>query len=62
VKLEGKFEEKSVNSKISQEIETKMFEKISQCCKEFVGTHNFHNYSKNLRAKDAQAQRYILNF
>jgi tRNA pseudouridine38-40 synthase len=37
-------------------------EKINSCCSEFVGSHNFHNYSKNLRAKDPQSQRYILRF
>lgn len=39
-----------------------MLKKVSECCDIFKGTHNFHNYSKNLRAKDAQAQRYILDF
>ena len=28
----------------------------------YIGTHNFHNYSKNLKAKDAQAQRYVIKF
>jgi tRNA pseudouridine(38-40) synthase len=39
-----------------------LLEKLKGCCKQFIGTHNFHNYSKGLNAKDAEAQRYILDF
>lgn len=36
--------------------------KINQCCAKFIGTHNFHNYSKNLKAKDPESKRYIMEF
>ncbi len=27
-----------------------------------MGTHNFHNYSRDLKAKDPEANRYIISF
>lgn len=44
-----------------QEI-AKALEKVNDCCARFIGTHNFHNYSKNLKCKDPKARRYILEF
>lgn len=29
-----------------------ILEKINKCSQQFVGTHNFHNYSRDLKAKD----------
>ena len=29
-----------------------LIEFINKCCKQFIGTHNFHNYSKGLKATD----------
>lgn len=34
--------------------------KINECCSKFLGTHNFHNYSRDLKAKDPKAKRYIM--
>ena len=39
-----------------------LLDKINECCGFYIGTHNFHNYSKTLRAKDPQSQRYIIQF
>lgn len=32
---------------------------MGKCCEEFVGTHNFHNYSRDMLAKDPKAKRFI---
>ncbi len=29
-----------------------MMEKLAVCCKQFIGTHNFHNYSRDLKANE----------
>lgn len=37
-----------------------MLERLKVAVKSFEGTHNFHNYSRGLKAKDACATRYIM--
>jgi tRNA pseudouridine38-40 synthase len=46
----------------TEENQEKILMKINECCTKFVGTHNFHNYSKNLKAKDPKARRYVISF
>lgn len=58
-KLEAIVKEEPIKE---ENIQDELLDKINVCCKQFLGTHNFHNYSKNLRAKDPQAQRYIIRF
>ena len=47
---------------LSEEEMKKICEKINFCCSKFKGTHNFHNYSKGLKAKDPRSKRYVLEF
>jgi tRNA pseudouridine38-40 synthase len=46
----------------TEESHEKLLIKINEYCQKFVGTHNFHNYSKNLKAKDPKARRYVISF
>ena len=32
--------------------EEAVLEKINECCRMMIGSHNFHNYSKGLKAKE----------
>lgn len=43
-----------------KESEEAALAKINECCQKFIGTHNFHNYSKILKCKDPKARRYVM--
>jgi len=34
---------------------------VKDVVKKFIGNHNFHNYSRGLKAKDPSAFRYIIS-
>jgi tRNA pseudouridine(38-40) synthase len=36
--------------------------KVNSMCKMFLGTHKFHNYSKELDPKDPSTKRHVLRF
>ncbi|CAD8178392.1 unnamed protein product [Paramecium pentaurelia] len=38
-----------------------IIEKVNNLVKKFVGTHNFHNYSRGMKYTDPQSMRYILS-
>ena len=44
----------------TEEFRLAVFERLSGVIKKFLGSHNFHNYSRGLKAKDASANRYIM--
>jgi tRNA pseudouridine38-40 synthase len=38
----------------------KTLTKINKCCSQFIGTHNFHNYTRGLKYTDPESKRYII--
>jgi tRNA pseudouridine38-40 synthase len=45
---------------ITEEFVNNLLARLQGVVKRFEGSHNFHNYSRGLRAKDATANRYIM--
>mgnify|MGYP002623221577 FL=1 len=45
---------------ITPETEEKSLLRIKGLCEKFIGTHNFHNYTKSMKATDPRANRYIM--
>ena len=35
--------------------------KLNECCKMFIGTHKYHNYTKEVEYKQASAMRYMMD-
>ena len=38
-----------------------ILERVQAMCKQFEGTHNFHNYSTKIEATDPAAKRYVIS-
>jgi len=51
---------KKENLEKEGEIE-RTLERLNGFCEKFKGTHNFHNYTKKMRATEPQAMRYIMD-
>eukprot|EP01022_Parablepharisma_sp_SALTPOND_P015777 TRINITY_DN2259_c0_g3_i1.p2 TRINITY_DN2259_c0_g3~~TRINITY_DN2259_c0_g3_i1.p2 ORF type:complete len:439 (+),score=51.73 TRINITY_DN2259_c0_g3_i1:145-1317(+) len=43
-------------------IPPELLEKAAQICAKYKGTHKFHNYTRGVKAKEARAKRYIMEF
>ena len=56
------FKKPSEKNDCSEELETKLLEKINNMTKKFYGTKNFHNYSKKMKAVNPQSKRHIYEF
>lgn len=44
------------------ETEETILDKINECCKYLTGSHNFHNYSKGVKARESRARRFVMDF
>jgi tRNA pseudouridine38-40 synthase len=50
-----------MKKEITPEEEKRIFERVKSLTEKFKGTHNFHNYTVKMKAKDKKAQRYIID-
>lgn len=46
---------------LSAEEEQEVVEKVRGWCQKFKGTKNYHNYTRNMKATDPKAKRYIMD-
>lgn len=55
------FNTKKIGEALTAEEQTAVLAKVMECCKKMKGTHNFHNYSRKMKATDPSSKRYILD-
>lgn len=56
------FKKPSEKTDCSEEFDNKILEKINIITKKFIGSKNFHNYSRKMKAKDPKSWRIIIEF
>jgi tRNA pseudouridine38-40 synthase len=53
---------KEGTGQVDSDQEAKTLERLRNLSSKFKGTHNFHNYTKAMKATDPRANRYIMRF
>lgn len=56
------FKKQSEKQETSLEKDTQIVERINKITPKFLGTKNFHNYSRKMKAKSPQAKRFMIEF
>lgn len=56
------FKKPSEKQNNTPEFEEKILERINSLTQKFLGTKNFHNYSRKMKAKSPQSKRYVIEF
>lgn len=56
-----KYDDIQAGTPITEEFEKNIFERVTALALKFKGTHNYHNYTRQMKAKDPRCMRYILD-
>mmetsp|Transcript_41183 Transcript_41183/g.47474 ORF Transcript_41183/g.47474 Transcript_41183/m.47474 type:complete len:441 (+) Transcript_41183:27-1349(+) len=46
----------------NKEVREGILKRCAECCKKFIGTRNYHNYTKKMKATDPASSRYLKDF
>ncbi|KAL4475492.1 hypothetical protein ABPG72_013316 [Tetrahymena utriculariae] len=56
-----KYDDIIADTPMTEEFEQKTMQRVSTLADKFKGTHNYHNYTRQMKAKDPRCMRYILD-
>ncbi|KAL4476269.1 hypothetical protein ABPG74_010002 [Tetrahymena malaccensis] len=56
-----KYDDIMAGTPITEEFEQNTLQRVSTLADKFKGTHNYHNYTRQMKAKDPRCMRYILD-